>query len=313
MLEKLPPPPIGRKGWPWTKESKPLAKQMPNGSEWPRISIVTPSYNQGRYIEETIRSVLLQNYPNLEYVIIDGCSTDESLEIIKKYEPWLTYWVSEPDRGQSHAINKGFQHASGDIFNWLCSDDALLQGALFKVAEYIKLGDPHWLIGNSFLFDDLTRKTVKLRTPKSFSIDNLTRWRGFAIHQPAVFWNARLHELAFGLDEKLHYCMDMDLWLRFYLIVRPEMVQDYFSLSRHHRDAKTTGYSGAYKLYLKELANWKIESLYRSDDERIRKELEACVALLDKDIADWHRIKNHRILGIVLRIWKAFINPSLPS
>ncbi len=313
MLEKLPPPPNGRKGWPWTTESKPLAQQMPNGSEWPRISIVTPSYNQGCYIEETIRSVLLQNYPNLEYVIIDGGSTDETVDIIKKYEPWLTYWVSEPDRGQSHAIHKGFQNASGDICNWLCSDDTFLQETLCKVVKNIKLGDPCWLIGNSILFDEATRKSVKLNIPASFSIDNLTRWRGFWIHQPSVFWNARLHKLAFDLDENLHYCMDIDLWLHFYLITRPEIIQSFLSVSRHHKNSKTTGYSSTHELYLQELAKWKIESIYRSNDARIKRELEICVALLDKDVADWYRIKNHRILGFILKMWKKFINPSLPS
>ena len=91
----------------------------PDGSAWPRISIVTPSYNQGQFIEETIRSILLQGYPDLEYIIIDGGSTDQSVEIIRKYEPWLTYWVSEKDRGQSHAINKGFERASGEIRGYI--------------------------------------------------------------------------------------------------------------------------------------------------------------------------------------------------
>jgi glycosyltransferase involved in cell wall biosynthesis len=102
------------------------------GSRWPRISIVTPSLNQANYLEETIRSVLLQGYPNIEYIIIDGGSTDESVEIIKKYEKWLSFWISEPDKGQSHAINKGFSKASGEIYAYINSDDLYEQNSVFK-------------------------------------------------------------------------------------------------------------------------------------------------------------------------------------
>jgi glycosyltransferase involved in cell wall biosynthesis len=102
---------------------------------YPKISIVTPSFNQGRFIEKTILSVIEQDYPNLEYIIIDGGSTDESVEVIKKYDQHLAYWVSEPDRGQSHAINKGFERATGEIFGWLNSDDWYHPGALKAVAE----------------------------------------------------------------------------------------------------------------------------------------------------------------------------------
>src|SRR5436190_18724174 len=121
-LSEIPPPPPGKTGWPWNEETPP-PEIMPDDRALPRVSIITPSFNQGRFIEETIRSVLLQGYPNLEYIIIDGGSTDDSLEIIRKYDPWITLWVSEKDRGQSHAINKGLSKATGEILCWLNSDD----------------------------------------------------------------------------------------------------------------------------------------------------------------------------------------------
>jgi cellulose synthase/poly-beta-1,6-N-acetylglucosamine synthase-like glycosyltransferase len=133
-LKDLPPPPPGKTGWPWTEESRPLPDATADGQLWPKISIVTPSYNQGRFIEECIRSVLLQGYPNLEYIIIDGGSTDETVEVIKKYEPWLAYWESEPDRGQSHAINKGLAKSTGQLFNWHNSDDVLTSNSLTTMA-----------------------------------------------------------------------------------------------------------------------------------------------------------------------------------
>src|SRR5262245_43472888 len=125
-LAELPPPPSAKTGWPWTEESRRLSNRTTEDRAWPRISVVTPSFNQGKFIEETIRSILLQGYPNLEYIVIDGGSTDNSLEVIKRYSPWLSYWVSEKDRWQSHAINKGMSHATGDIVAWLNSDDLYL-------------------------------------------------------------------------------------------------------------------------------------------------------------------------------------------
>ena len=108
--------PPGQTGWMWSEERCQFPKLTPHHYLLPRITVVTPSYNQGRFIETTIRSVLLQGYPNLEYIIIDGGSSDDSVEIIQKYEPWLADWVSEKDRGQAHAINKGFARATGDIY-----------------------------------------------------------------------------------------------------------------------------------------------------------------------------------------------------
>ncbi len=144
----LPAAPPGKAGWPWTAEGPSLLQTMPDGAPWPRISIVTPSFNQGQFIEETIRSVLLQGYADLEYIVIDGGSTDGSVGIIKKYKRWLTYWVSEPDRGQSHAINKGFARATGGVLAWLNSDDLYAPGALRKVGMLLA-GEENALLAGS--------------------------------------------------------------------------------------------------------------------------------------------------------------------
>lgn len=120
----------------WTEEMNTTLHH--SAVKLPRISIITPSYNQGQYIEETICSVLSQNYPNLEYIIIDGGSTDQSVEIIKKYQSQITYWVSEPDKGQADAINKGLARITGDWFNWLNSDDILMPNALHNLARMIQ-------------------------------------------------------------------------------------------------------------------------------------------------------------------------------
>ena len=108
----------------WLNDGLALARHR----HWPRITIVTPSYNQGQYLEQTICSILQQKYPNLEYIIIDGGSTDNSVEIIRKYEPWITYWVSEKDNGQAQAIDEGFQRSTGDIHAYVNSDDLLMEG-----------------------------------------------------------------------------------------------------------------------------------------------------------------------------------------
>ena len=154
-LAELPPPPPGKTGWPWTGESPQLPHTMPDGTPWPRVSIVTPSYNQGQYIEETIRSVLLQGYPDLEYFVIDGGSTDASVDVIRKYEPWLAYWVSEIDKGQSAAINKGFIKATGFVFGWLNSDDVYLPETLRFIGDYWhSRPETNFVVGDVMLIDE---------------------------------------------------------------------------------------------------------------------------------------------------------------
>src|SRR6516162_5188478 len=137
-LAELPAPPAGKSGWPWTIESAQLPDAMPDGRAWPRISIVTPSYNQGQFIEETIRSVLLQGYPNLEYIVMDGGSKDNTLRVLRKYEHAIHFWTSAPDKGQAEAINKGFARANGEILAWLNSDDVYEMGVFAQVAKFFQ-------------------------------------------------------------------------------------------------------------------------------------------------------------------------------
>ena len=212
-LDELPPPPAGKTGWPWTEESPQLPDTMPGGSHWPRVSIVTPSYNQGQFIEETIRSVLLQGYPDLEYIIIDGGSTDGSVEIIRKYEHRLAYWVSEPDRGQSEAINKGWQRASGQIMAWLNSDDTYGPGAVARAVDFFLKRSEADIIYGGVKFargDGSPICSVAAREP--FDPRELLL-RDF-ISQPATFLRRTAVEALGWLDTNLHHAMDYGYWLR---------------------------------------------------------------------------------------------------
>ncbi len=190
--------------------------KIPDMLKWPKLSIITPSYNQSQYLEETIRSVLFQGYPNLEYIIIDGGSTDGSVEIIKKYEPWLAYWISEPDQGQSNAINKGFQRSTGTIFAWINSDDVYKPGTFFKVAEvFQKHPDSTVFFGDCDVIDEYSRIVTTIRgnqfDPKELL---LVTNKHHNITQPSSFFSSSAVRQVGGLNESLHMIMDIDIYLR---------------------------------------------------------------------------------------------------
>ena len=243
LLSQLPPPPPEKTGWPWTEATDP---ELFTGQEdWPRISIITPSYNQGQFIEETIRSVLLQNYPNLEYIIIDGGSTDESVQIIEKYAPWITYWVSEPDRGQSHAINKGVERSSGKWLNWLNSDDYLVKESLFRLASQYKENkqQPALYCGYCEIADDLGNRIGQKRL-KAMTKEFLLSVRHFP--QPATFFNKAYFDEN-PIDETLHFAMDFRFYLEGYLKQAPVyFINDYLACSREYAQTKTS--TGGQKL-----------------------------------------------------------------
>ena len=125
-------------GWPWTGAFAPVPDVMPDGRPWPRISLVTPAFNQGAYLEQALRSLLLQGYPRLELIVMDGGSSDGTRAVLERYSPWLAHWVSQPDNGPASALNEGFRHATGDIYGFLNADDFLLDGSLARVAGSLR-------------------------------------------------------------------------------------------------------------------------------------------------------------------------------
>lgn len=203
----------------------------------PRITIITPSYNQGQYIEETILSVINQDYANLEYIIIDGGSTDNTVDIIKKYADRVAYWVSEKDTGQSNAINKGFRKATGDIINWINSDDQLQPGALQKIAQnFLQHPDAIMVHGRIEYFGETTPYYSRNLPQK----DLVTRYAAhICMPQPACFYKKKLIDEQGLLDESLHFSMDTDLFIRaglYYSIVQSE---DIFARFRLHANSKS--------------------------------------------------------------------------
>lgn len=206
----------------------------------PKISIVTPSFNQGKYLERTILSVLQQNYPNLEYIIIDGGSTDNSVDIIKKYASKITYWISQKDSGQSNALNKGLGKVTGDIVAWINSDDWYDEGVLLQVVQHFNENPGRILLGHCTRHYEESGKSMIIPAATPTFQSMLRYWKPFFCPaQPSIFFPSACIKQVGLLDESLHYAMDLDLWLRMARQFQFYSVDKNFSHYLIHDDSKS--------------------------------------------------------------------------
>jgi glycosyltransferase involved in cell wall biosynthesis len=231
--------PLTKYGWPWHRQ---VNLNIYSGqNNWPKISIITPSFNQGKFIEETILSVLNQNYPNLEYIVIDGGSTDNSVDVIKKYQDKLTFWVSEKDKGQAHAINKGLEHCSGKIFNWINSDDVLAENALFEVATaYLKAPSAKIIAGGCAVINDFVLEDYRYNKQNLTFTGLITEKSNF--QQPSQWICLTSNNIR--VNEQHHYAFDWEMVLKLRAketeITYIDKLLSYF---RIHSASKTSNHS----------------------------------------------------------------------
>jgi glycosyltransferase involved in cell wall biosynthesis len=248
-LSELPEPPDGAEGWPWTEQSELLSETQTDGTAWPKISVVTPSYNQGQFIEETIRSVLLQGYPSLEYIVIDGGSDDSTVEILERYDPWIDYWVSEEDQGQADAINKGLSQSSGTVAAYLNSDDMYLPGALNHVGAIYEEKDFDVFMGRRKENVASFSEKFDLKHPRSSIIGYLKQFKPFQepywfpeghydIPQECVFWDNKKYENK-SFDENYEFAMDAEWFRRIFSGARVAYSSKKVGFFRKHDGQKT--------------------------------------------------------------------------
>lgn len=223
----------------------------------PKVTIVTPSFNQAAYLEQTIMSVLNQDYPNIEYIVIDGGSTDSSVDIIKKFQDKLAYWISEADNGQSCAINKGFEHATGQIFNWLNSDDLLMPSAVRIAVHYLMENPDIGMVYGDRITVDEGGNFLSLTQVPSYNAGVFRHH--LRIPQETTFFRSELWSQVDGVDEELKFCIDYDLFVKLSKITKFYHIPFVLGAYRKHPLSKTVIYSHTLKMAGKE----EISKVYR--------------------------------------------------
>ena len=268
--------------------------------EYPKISIVTPNFNGATYLEKTIKSILDQQYPNLEYIIVDGGSTDKSVEIIKRYENHLAYWISESDDGLYHALNKGFSMTSGEIMGWLNSDDMLHQKSLFTIAEIFQHREVEWIQGLHSWFDEKGRtfkvEKVNLKSKYNYLLKEYHNTFSPFVQQESTYWKRAIWDRAGGfISTKYKLAGDFELWMRFF------QHGDLYLTSSLIGGFRLTGNGqlsiGNYTLYLDE-ADTIIDKYKLSNEEKKEINFLTSKSILDK-IPYVRRTRYHRRKGLL--------------
>lgn len=235
MNTSLPEARENKTGWPWQDTNTSIKKI--EDIEWPRITVIMPSYNQGGFIEESIRSVILQKYPNLEFMIFDGGSSDNTLDIIAKYEDHISYWESKKDKGQSHAINKGYEKATGEYVAWLNSDDLYYPGALLEIGRAIRSNPEAGMIYGAGSKIDINSKEI-LEIPFRSYNKKLLSTR-FYILQQSSFIKKSVLDRENMVIEKLHYTMDWELSIRMSRLAQVVAINAKIGMFRVYDECKT--------------------------------------------------------------------------
>ena len=242
-------------------------------ADYPLVSIVTPSYNQAAYLEDTLRSVLEQDYPNIEYLVVDGASTDGSVDIIEKYAPRLSWWVSEKDRGQAEAINKGLRRAKGEFVAWLNSDDLYAQGAVTKAVAVLLINPHLGMIFSDVFSIDAKNEVFNTMCYGDWDLTDLMSFH--IIGQPGVFMRRSVLERAGYLDLDYHYLLDHQLWLRMAAQAPIRHVDEFFAAARFHAAAKNVAMAAEFGREAFAIVDWMraqpdLVSLFDEDERSIR-------------------------------------------
>ena len=248
--------------WPWVDNYVPNRLKAEGSFTFPKVTIVTPSFNQGNFLEETIRSVLLQDYPNLEYVIIDGGSTDNSIEIIRKYERWLAYWVSEHDGGQADAINKGFINSKGEYLGWLNSDDILYPSAISRVVNAFR-SEPNI----EMIYGDIDQGQsydlgVEPLHGEQIEFSEMLRTLKVPIPQQGSLWKRSVIERVGSLDARWHVVLDREFYIRVAKSSQVRYIPVKLGFFRNHEHSKSISQAS---LWLTELPEMYQDLFERSD------------------------------------------------